>query len=135
MKCDVKGWFGCLIIAMICLSHSVGIAQIDEHEEARRIAEYFAEPEILKLPGNYLKAILEAYKDFQKNIMKEKSNIGRFGSKVDDYFITISKKQIDHNYRIWFQLKPFNGNLLKGGGATYIIDGESFKIIERKYGM
>ncbi len=134
MAYDVKSLFGCLIIAMILLSHGAALAQIDKFEEARRIAEYFAEPEILKLPGSYLQIVLIAYKDFKRKISREESP-GQFGSKIEDYMITITRKDPDLSYKVRFQRKPFKGELIKGGGAIYIIDGKTFKLIEKEYTM
>jgi hypothetical protein len=88
----------------------------------------------LKLPGNYLQAVLEAYSDFHKKITHEKSP-GQFGSVVEDYLITITKKDGGLTYRIRFQRKPFHGELIKGGGAIYLIDGKTFKLIEKEYTM
>jgi hypothetical protein len=134
MAYDGKSLFSCLIIAMILLLHGTAIAQIDKIEEARRIAEYFAEPEILKLPGNYFNAVMVAYKDFYNKINHEKSP-GRFGSKVEDYMITITRRDEGLLYKVRFQRKPFKGELIKGGGAIYIIDGKTFKLIEKEYTM
>lgn len=112
---------------------SQGIAQ---EEESKRIAEYFAEPEKLKLPVTYLQAVMVAYKDFRENIKRYEKESGPFPaflSNIDNYLITISKRKDDHNYHIWFQPKPFKGELLKGGDAVYIIDHKTFSIIEIKY--
>lgn len=124
-----------IFLAMNFSSVSVFSRGITEEEEDKRIAEHFTEPEGMRLPGNYLRAIIVAYNDFKQKIKRDEgdsSSLTAFASNIDNYFVAISKKEGDRNFRVWFHMKPFKGELLKDGGSVYIIDSKTFKIIEIK---
>lgn len=63
-----------IVIISICFYSKMGLAEegknISDEEIKERVAKYFVEPDMLKLPGNYFRAVMVAYKAFQKRLEK-----------------------------------------------------------------
>ena len=93
----------------------------------------------LYVPGDYLKAAMVAGQAFQENIDKKWRNnpspVAPHLSNISDYSIAICRDTKNGQYKIEFSPKPFQDSPIKGGGATYVIDSKSFKILNKDYSM
>lgn len=102
------------------------------------------EPIVIR--GDYFKAVLTAYqRDFANEILKDKAKKAEtrrgtegefplldFLSKIENYDIAVELK--DGNYIVSFGPTPRKGAPeIFGGGAHYIIEAKTFKIIEKRY--
>lgn len=90
------------------------------------------------LPGEYFKATSIAANDFQKvleeNAKGNKSKLGSFLSDIKNFVILISKESTGV-ILIDFHPNNFEDSPVKGGGASYKISSETFKILEKEYSM
>lgn len=95
--------------------------------------------EPLYIPGDYLKAAMVAGQSFQENINRKWKNnpspVSIYLLNISNYSIVINRDTKDGQYKIEFSPKPFQDSPIKGGGATYVIDSKSFKILKKDYSM
>lgn len=91
------------------------------------------------VPGDYLQATLAALEDFKKKIKREEQGrndpLSLFLSDFKNYDIYVTQKDRKGNYRISFGTKVYRGQYLKGGGAEYVVDGQTYKIVKKEYFM
>ena len=93
----------------------------------------------LYIPGDYLKAAMVAGRVFQENLDKKWRNnsspVAPHLSDISNYSIAISREAKGGQYKVEFYPKPFQDSPIKGGGATYVVDSKSFKILRKDYSM
>ncbi|WP_020564390.1 hypothetical protein [Methylosarcina fibrata] len=90
------------------------------------------------LSGDYFKAVSVAAMDFQQ-VLQQKihnthSKLGLFLSDLRNYLILIDVES-DGSILIDFHPKNFEDAPVKGGGASYKVSPETFKILEKEYSM
>lgn len=137
--------FVLLAIGCFTLAHvPVNAGEPIKPPALKNFIEKLDEPIVLR--GDYFKAVLTAYqRDFANEILKEKAKKaetlgGREGefplldflSKIENYDIAVELK--DGNYIVNFGPTLREGAPeIFGGGAHYIIEERTFKIIEKQY--
>ena len=86
------------------------------------------------LPGKYFLACNIAYLDFSKKLKLYPVNTSpsaAYLAKIENYDVSIAHD--DNKYIVVFTPKPFQGGVLKGGGAQYLVDENDFKIVSKIY--
>ena len=93
----------------------------------------------LKVSGDYIKAAMVAWEAFQGKL---KSEVGKNPSPLDvhlsdlaNYSTIISKQGDGGNYTVKFSPRPFQRGPIKGGGATYVVDSKTFRVLKREFSM
>lgn len=93
----------------------------------------------LNIPGDYLKAAMVAGQAFQEYLHEEWRNnfspVAPHLSDISNYSIAVSRESKGGKYKIEFSPEPFQDSPIKGGGATYVIDGQTFRILKKEYSM
>lgn len=88
--------------------------------------------EVTGLDGGMLEAGAIAVGSFASSIKNDaKTELDVFSGSVKNYNVTV--KVEDASYDFTFELKPYHGRLLKGGGAFYKIDKKEYRVVEEKH--
>lgn len=85
----------------------------------------------IELASSQVKALMVAYSDFENKISVQSEGppeLIAHVSGIDNYAVTVSE-DVAH-YIIMFAPNPFQGQMLKGGGARYLINKVSFQVKE-----
>lgn len=134
-----------LLVFLVDLSNinqSIG----DEPQKPQIMIDYIKSlDKPIELRGDYLKAVMTAYnKDFSKFIEKHKRQASidknakespshlAFLSKLENYDVLIELKGKDYAISFGPTIRGDAPEIF-GGGAQYLIDGETFEIKEKKY--
>lgn len=93
----------------------------------------------LEVSGDCIKAAMVAWEDFQgkrkSEAGKNPSPLGVYLLDLASYSIIMSKQGNGGDYTVRFSPKFIQENPIKGGGATYIIDSKTFRILKREFTM
>ncbi len=129
--------FVLLIVILVISSYSsfgyaVSKKTQKEEAEARTAGQ-------LKVSGDYIKAAMVAWEAFQG---KRKSEAGKNPGPLAvhlldlaNYSIIISKQGNGGDYTVRFSPGFFQGGIIHGGGATYIVDSKTFRILKMEFSM
>jgi hypothetical protein len=86
------------------------------------------------IPGQILRAYLAAYEDFGKRLKEYSQNPNKTAqicSKMENYNVEVFEK--GNAYLIYFSLNHRKFLWIRGGGAEYKIDKNTYAIVDKKY--
>jgi hypothetical protein len=91
------------------------------------------------VPGDYLKAATIASNSFQRFISRhskhKKGQLAIFLSDIKNYCVSIDFLPTDNIYVVRFTPDMYLNKVIRGGVATFYINGKSFKILHVEHSM
>jgi hypothetical protein len=126
-------------MAAMSLKPCYAVDQLTLSPAAKRQLKKLDEPIVLR--GDFFKAVQAAYDDFAKDLAtKETSSspqdpesieLVRWLSKIENYDIDVEQSSSSYVVLFGVTLRD-NAPLVFGGGARYVIDKQTFQIVEKK---
>lgn len=85
------------------------------------------------MEGSLLKASDVAYTAFVISLEKigKSSELEKFTRQVENYDMHVEEQ--NDAYKFTFYTKPYHGRSLKGGGAGFIIQRGTYKVLDSEY--
>lgn len=126
-----------LIVILVVFCYYMNDHAISQEYHNDKIESDISKP--FNIRGDYLKAAMVAGEDFQKYLDKRLKNssspTAHHMSNICNYSVTISKEARGGQYKVEFSPRPILDSPIKGGGASYVVDSKSFKIVNKNHSM